>query len=188
MSLETFFLAALIAETQPARVAILPYEPAAVKHCRAVAGRVEKKFRFKVAVLPSRKLPAAAYYPPRGRYRAEKLLADLNQVPGFDHVIGITVRDISTQKGKIADWGIFGLGHMPGKSCVISTFRLSRKVERVSPQQRLARVVFHEIGHTLGLPHCPAKSCLVADAEGAIASVDRGKDFCASCRTKVKTP
>jgi len=175
---------ALVGKSDIKRVALQPYEPVAVQHCRSVSKRIEEKFHFKVTVLPSRILPKEAYYAPRGRYRAEKLLTDLNRVPGYDHIIGITTRDISTRKGNIPDWGIFGLGHMPGKSCVISTFRLNRKVERVSPQERLTRVVFHEIGYTLGPPHCPIKTCLMADAEGTIASVDLGKDFCSSCRKR----
>lgn len=104
---------------------------------------------------------------------------------GFEHVIGITDRDISTTNGKIHDWGVFGLGSMPGKACVVSTFRLSRQLGKVSAEERLNRVVIHEIGHTFGLAHCPDKDCLMADAEGSVKSVDRASRFCRDCQRRL---
>ena len=47
---------------------------------------------------------------------------------------------------------------------------------------RLAKVAVHEIEHTLGLPHCPTRGCLMEDAEGKVVTVDRERNFCAHCR------
>jgi archaemetzincin len=49
-------------------------------------------------------------------------------------------------------------------------------------RERLAKVAVHELGHTLGLPHCPNVGCLMEDAEGRVATCDREYDFCARCR------
>jgi archaemetzincin len=43
----------------------------------------------------------------------------------------------------------------------------------------------HEIGHTLGLPHCPVKGCLMEDAEGAVATTDGEHDLCPACRARL---
>jgi archaemetzincin len=72
---------------------------------------------------------------------------------------------------------------MPGTASVISSFRCHRKSR--GPQharERLAKVAVHEIGHTLGLAHCPNRGCLMEDAEGLVATCDREYDFCARCR------
>jgi hypothetical protein len=61
-----------------------------------------------IKVLPRVDLPAQAYYEPRRRYRAEKLLPFLQEkLPGDgDRILGLTGVDISTARGSIEDWGI----------------------------------------------------------------------------------
>ncbi len=138
-----------------------------------------------ITVLPSRDLPKAAFYRPRNRYRAVKLLTFLDSINSHTHIkiVGLTVKDISTTKGKYQDWGIFGLGTIGGKSCVVSTFRLARgKVSKTLFHRRLVDVVNHELGHTFGLDHCPHKGCIMEDAKGSIKTVDRSKGtFCKDC-------
>ncbi len=76
-------------------------------------------------LLPRVELPASAFYPPRRRYRAEKLLdfLDGRLPPDGTRILGLTGVDISTTKGRFADWGLLGLGRIGGASSVISEFR-----------------------------------------------------------------
>ena len=125
----------------------------------------------------------------RERYKADKLLASLEGGidKHFTKVSGLTARDISTSKDAIDDWGIFGLGKLGGRSCVVSTFRL-RAGKPTDPviQARLMKVVNHELGHTFGLDHCPAVGCLMQDAGGEIATVDGGSGIpCAACAARL---
>jgi len=136
-------------------------------------------------LLPRAELPPAAYYPPRRRYRAEKLLdfLDGRLPPDGARILGLTGVDISTTKGAVFDWGLLGLGRLDGASSVISEFRCRmRSRGPVNARQRLAKVAVHEAGHTLGLEHCPNRGCLMEDAEGHVATCDREYDFCARCR------
>jgi archaemetzincin len=136
-------------------------------------------------LLPRAALPAAAYYPPRRRYRAEKLLDLLDgQLPSDGvRILGLTGVDISTTKGDVYDWGVLGLGRLDGASSVISQFRCKMKSRGPAHARvRLAKVAVHEAGHTLGLDHCPNRGCLMEDAEGRVATCDREYDFCARCR------
>lgn len=138
-----------------------------------------------VRVLPCQDLPAAAYYPPRKRYRAERLLTFLNQRMPKDgwRILGLTDVDISTTKDKYADWGVMGLGELPGTATVISSFRCRQKARnQAHADVRLAKVAVHEIGHTLGLDHCPTRGCLMEDAMGKVVTTDRERDFCDRCR------
>jgi archaemetzincin len=142
-----------------------------------------------VRVLPCQELPKAAYYPPRKRYRAERLLAYLNHRMPKDgwRILGLTDMDISTTKGKYADWGVMGLGELPGTATVISSFRCRKKARSAAHAiERLSKVAVHEIGHTLGLPHCPERGCLMEDAMGKVATTDRERDFCPRCRALAK--
>ncbi len=146
-------------------------------------------YAMEVRVRPCEALPKEAYYPARKRYRAEKLLTHLNQTMPKDgwRILGLTDVDISTSKGAVADWGIMGLGELPGTATVISSFRCRKKARNPGHATvRLAKVAVHEIGHTLGLDHCPTVGCLMEDAMGKVVTTDRERDFCAHCRALAK--
>jgi archaemetzincin len=144
---------------------------------------------LEVKLLPRLELPASAFYRPRKRYRAEKLLELLERKAPADafRVLGLTGVDISTTKGRIADWGIVGLATIDGRACVISSFRCRMKARDARhARERLAKAAVHEIGHTLGLEHCPVKGCLMEDARGLIRTFDGETDLCPSCRRRLK--
>jgi archaemetzincin len=136
-------------------------------------------------VLRGAALPAAAFYPARRRYRADRLLDFLDgRLPaGGARILGLTGVDISTAKGPYADWGVLGLGRIGGASSVISEFRCRMKSRGPGQaRERLAKVAVHETGHTLGLEHCPTHGCLMEDADGKVATCDLEYDFCDRCR------
>lgn len=128
------------------------------------------------------------------RYRADKLIAWLkqNKPDTLDYVIGLTGYDISTTKSdflgrvkepksRYQDFGIFGLGYKPGKSCVVSYFRLGSDALKL--KDRLAKISVHEIGHNLGLDHCKNKRCVMTDAVEKISTIDNAEmRLCSKCR------
>jgi len=146
-------------------------------------------YDLQIRVLPRIDLPAQAYYEPRRRYRAEKILPFLlEKIPSDgDRILGLTGVDISTDKGSIKDWGILGLANLGGKECVISAFRCHlRSMERASAPILLAKVAVHEVGHTLGLDHCATRGCLMEDAGGLASTCDREFDICTRCRSRLR--
>ena len=158
---------------------------------QAVKDALVGLYGAEVRVLERRDLPKRAWYPPRKRWRAEKLLDFLDELApnDADQVLGLTADDISTTKGDVEDWGVMGLGEDPGRAAVISTFRCRKKTRARDPdehaRERLAKTAAHEIGHTLGLDHCPTRGCLMEDAEGSVLTTDREYDLCQKCRAKL---
>lgn len=153
-----------------------------------VKSTLENKFKIDSIILFDQELPKEAYYKPRNRYRADKLIKFLKENYETDKVIGITNKDISTTVDEHEDWGIMGLAYRSGKSCVVSTFRTFRNAKSdTHKNERLKKVTIHEFGHTLGLSHCEnSKTCVMRDANGKVATIDETDDFCDKCNSQIK--
>jgi archaemetzincin len=138
--------------------------------------------------MPSVDLPRNAFYAPRSRYRAEKLLEFLRpRLPaGALRIAGITASDISTTKPPFEDWGILGLATIDGSACVLSTFRCHRRAKSAEHARvRFAKTAVHELGHTFGLEHCPVRGCLMQDGGGSVLTTDGERDLCPACRKEL---
>lgn len=143
-----------------------------------VARGVAQAYGMATRVLPAQALPKSAYYPPRKRYRADRLLdhlvADVVPDSGCAVVLAVTGSDISVAKGEHADWGILGLAYLDSQVAVISTYRAKRRVPRKQMLQRTVKVATHELGHAFGLDHDDSVAgCMMNDAGGTVRSVDR---------------
>lgn len=182
---------ALSAEAKAVTIGLYPLGPFDSTYLGLLKGEVEHFYGYHVVILQGSKLPKSAYYAPRNRYRADTLLDYLLGVrpKTVDYMVGLTAVDISCTNGAYLDWGVFGLGYMPGGSCVVSTYRLRKGAKSETHfRERLSKVVLHELGHNFGLNHCTSPSCFMHDAEGTIKSVDREqKNLCAGCKQKLKT-
>jgi archaemetzincin len=129
-------------------------------------------------------MPLMAYYKPRNRYKADSILAFLQQIKpaGIRIVAGITALDISTRKDTVNDYGVMGFGLRPGYVCVVSTFRLVKDTpSQPLLFQRTLKTIVHELGHNFGLLHCTNKHCIMADAKGKL-NQDNETGLCAKCR------
>ncbi len=163
-------------------VRIQPFSDMDPGEVKAVTDSI-RKFYPNVILNSPVKLPAFAFYEPRGRYKADSLLKFLSSLAKTNEtLVGLTVMDISTRNGANPDWGVMGLVSCPGNSCVASTFRLNL----TKGKNQLFKVAIHELGHTFGLPHCPDPACFMRDAKGGNPT-DEEKDFCINCRQYLRS-
>jgi archaemetzincin len=177
-----------IAPSSPLPVALLPLGDVPTDRLHLLEREIEAFYDADVTLLDRRPLPRSAWYEPRGRYRADSILRFLERTVDqeWEKVIAVTAVDISATNGEHKDWGVLGLGRIDGRACVISSFRTAGKGERML-KERLAKIALHELGHTMGLPHCPSEgSCFMKDARGRVATIDgEAKDLCDRCRARV---
>lgn len=133
--------------------------------------------------------PAEAWYEPRQRYRAPKLL-DYQQTfftcessgrGKNEYILGVTSKDISLKYKEHEDWGVMGLSYLRKGVSVISTFRLGG-IQKMN-KDSFYKLALHELGHAAGLPHCElSKTCIMRDAKGK-DHFPQLTDFCPPCKT-----
>lgn len=165
-----------------------------------IAKTIAAFYNVKTKVLTEKKIPKAAFTNYKApRYRADSLIKIQNRnfTDKIDFVLGLTDKDICITKyeedgsikkpvNKYTDFGIMGLAYRPGKSCVVSSFRLKHTDSKIY-FSRLKKVAVHEFGHNLGLPHCANKKCVMIDAVESITTIDNANlDLCERCKSIIK--
>ncbi|WP_445722608.1 matrixin family metalloprotease [Flavobacterium sp.] len=166
----------------------------------SLAKTIASFYTIKTIILPEIDLPKSAFIQVKSaRYRADSIIniQKKQKKDTIDYILGLTHKDISTTKKdksgktkepsyKYEDWGIMGLAYCPGNSCIISSFRLQHKDEDLY-FLRIKKVTIHELGHNLGLPHCPNKKCVMTDAVESIATIDNASlALCSLCKQKIQ--
>lgn len=189
-----------IAKTELKTVIIQPYAGFSTTKADSLAKEIEYFYKIKVKIAIAKKLPQNAIVTIKSpRYRADSIIRiqEREIIKSTNYILGLTNQDISVTKKesdgsikkpewKYNDFGVMGLAFCPGKSCVISSFRLKNKNKELE-FSRLKKVVIHEFGHNLGLPHCPNLHCVMTSANEKITTIDQEKmELCAKCKAKIK--
>lgn len=163
-------------------ILIQPFEDVKPKQLAEISENIRKIYP-KIKILKPIKFPQNTYYEPRNRYRADSIIKYLRtKTPNNCVTLALTNKDISVTKGKVADFGVMGLGYRPGNACVASSFRLNTK----NKNEQFYKIAIHELGHTQGLKHCPDKTCFMRDAEGKNPTNEE-KYFCQNCKKVLRS-
>ncbi len=163
-------------------ILIQPFEDVKPKQLTEISENIRKIYP-KIKILEPIDFPKNAFYQPRNRYRADSIIKYLRtKTPNNCVTLALTNKDISVTKGKVADFGVMGLGYRPGNACVASSFRLNTK----NKNEQFYKIAIHELGHTQGLKHCPDKTCFMRDAEGKNPTNEE-KDFCQNCKKVLRS-
>lgn len=142
---------------------------------------------LEITILPAKELPAMAYNKTSGRYRADSLLTYGSRINTNKDkrvvLMGLTHKDIAATIHGVQDFGIIGFSLCPGRSSIVSTYRIPK------PEYRW-RTIVHEYLHTQGVPHCPNNdpACIMCDAKGKAPKFAQVKGLCHTCALKANLP
>jgi archaemetzincin len=155
-------------------------------------------YNRKVIILKLLAIPGA--FPKTGNmYSADSTINFLYRLTNdtIIEVIGLTHKNIYITaeekkeqiKGNVPDANlnpVFGLGDVSGNFCVVSDY-LIHSIEPAKTNKRLRTIIIHEMGHNLGLQHCPDDNCIMSEQNGKISTLDKsGNDYCSKCKSKLK--
>jgi archaemetzincin len=86
---------------------------------------------------------------------------------------------------------VFGQASLSGGVAVIYLPRLRQEFYGLGADtsifiERVLKEATHELGHALGLNHCPKRSCVMYFSNSLIDTDRKGKDFCNMCSNKLR--
>lgn len=180
-------------------VALQPYKGFPTNKIDTLSKAISEFYSIDVVVLPELDMPKSAFVNIKSpRYRADSIIRiqSRNRPDSLDFIVGLTDKDISITKKEVDgsikkpewrynDFGVMGLAYCPGKSAIISSFRLKTNDSKLH-FTRLKKVTIHEFGHNLGLPHCPNTHCVMTSANEKISTIDTEKmELCENCKKKL---
>ncbi|MCU0230065.1 MAG: archaemetzincin [Acidobacteria bacterium] len=171
---------------QPLRVvAIGTVPPDVMERSAAVAREV---LGFASYVSAQSVLPDPFIDPRRQQYRADRLLADIKGLVRQEHevVLGLTSVDLFLPVLTF----VFGCAELGGRAALMSVHRLDPRFSGFPNDpgvtlERAEKEVLHELGHVLGLTHCPDRACVMASAHD-VGEIDvEEPSFCRGCRALI---
>jgi archaemetzincin len=130
-------------------------------------------------------LPGPAFDKKRGQYRSNQILGMIQSHisdKSVKRLLGVIDADIYVQGLNF----VFGEALFPGKVALISLWRLKPEFYRNSPNlevfaERSLKEAVHEVGHTLGLRHCPRSSCVMHFSNSIFDTDKKQALFCDEC-------
>jgi archaemetzincin len=136
-------------------------------------------------------IPQEAFNSERQQHRSDLILQVLHDYAenkkDLDRLLGIVDTDIFVPDLNF----VFGEAEYPGKTALISLWRLKPEFYKKKPDpdllaERSTKEAVHEIGHTLGLKHCSNPFCVMYFSNSIFETDRKQSLFCNKCFTKIQ--
>ena len=153
-----------------------------------VRSELEDLFDARVEIDEPKAIPLDSYNRSRGQYHSTRILDRLVKwKKKTDHLlVGIADVDLYVPSLNF----VFGEASPRTGVCVISIVRLRQEFYRLPSEEELLRErtvkeAVHEIGHLVGLAHCPDPKCVMHFSNSLPDTDEKSTDFCRLCRRNV---
>ncbi len=170
---------------------LVPVGEVSRSELESLGERLAPKLRVACSIGSENMDGAPAFDPLRGQYNSTKILRLLQGLEAAEswRVLGVASTDLYIPILSFV-FGEAQLGPLPRATAVVSLHRLRQEFYGLPPDpelqaERLLKESLHELGHTLGLHHCPDYRCVMSSSH-AVESIDlKMAEFCESCAAAV---
>ncbi len=171
------------------KVSIVPVGEPLQATAEALLSRLEESdLRADCTLCPRISAASEAYNPSRNQYWSTVLLYQLRvlarELDG--KVLGMTELDLYVPKLNF----VFGEALYHENVAIISTYRLRPILYGGGSEEifltRVTKEAVHELGHTLGLPHCAERRCVMRFSNSVADTDEKSERFCEYCRKRLQ--
>ena len=120
----------------------------------------------------------------RRQYDAASILKRLEGLvkgSGYSFVIGVTEKDLFVQGSNY----VFGLADPQRSAGVVSLARLRVNANPRLLSERSMKEAAHEVGHLVGLKHCPEPTCIMSFANSTFDVDSKLPMLCKECLAQI---
>ncbi len=170
---------------QETKIYLLPVGDIDEETLETLKSRLAETFHRNVEIHDGMNIPKKAYNPQRKQYLSSHILDELHNLVSSsekEKYLAITGVDLYVPQLNF----VFGEAELGGQFAIISLARLHQSFygfpdDRALFLERTVKEAVHELGHALGLRHCPNPEC-VMHFSNSLVDTDRKKAvFCSSC-------
>ena len=152
----------------------------------AVLNEIKEILNIRIKQIETLKDVEFAYNKKRNQYLSSKILFSAKKFVPQDADVLVLIID----KDLYEEGYNYIFGQSGGNVCIVSInrFKPCTKIDTLQEQtllkERTVKTIVHEIGHSLGLPHCSNPNCVMFFSNWLGDTDRKSKFFCKKCRKK----
>lgn len=172
-------------EMKNIEIEILPLGSIEIPVLNYLKENLAQTFHGKVLIASHQPVPEYALNKTRAQYFSSEILAHLAQIKKTKErkILALIDQDLYVPELNF----VFGEADMESGFCIVSLTRLRQSFWNLPDQmnlflERTLKEAVHEIGHVLGLHHCPDPGCVMHFSNSILDTDRKGWQFCPRCK------